>query len=45
MEKITDPKKAPIKKEIARQIIEEENNAKYIECSALTREGLNEVFN
>lgn len=45
MEKIKDPKKAPIRKEVARKIIEEDHNAKYVECSALTREGLNEVFN
>lgn len=46
LEKIKDPKKAPIRKEVARKVIEEEHNgAKYLECSALTREGLNEVFN
>lgn len=39
-----DPKSAPITKETARKIFEEELNCKYIECSALTREGLKEVF-
>ena len=45
LEKIKDPKKAPIRKEVARKIIEDEMKAKYVQCSALTREGLNEVFN
>ena len=33
----TDPKKAHIKREIARKVIEDELHAKYIECSALTQ--------
>lgn len=45
LEKVKDPKKAPIRKEVARKVIEEEHGAKYVECSALTREGLNDVFN
>ena len=37
LEKVTDPKKAPIRKEVARKIVEEELNSRYIECSALTQ--------
>jgi hypothetical protein len=37
LEKEKDPKKAPIRKEVARQIIEDEHKAKYLECSALTQ--------
>ena len=40
----TDPKKAPIVKETARKIIEDEMKCKYFECSALTQEGLKEIF-
>lgn len=39
-----DPKEAPIMKETARKIIEEEFQCKYMECSALTQEGLKGVF-
>lgn len=39
-----DPKEAPISKETARKIIEEEFQCKYMECSALTQEGLKEIF-
>ena len=39
-----DPKTAPIARETARKIIEEEMKCKYIECSALTQEGLKEIF-
>lgn len=39
-----DPKTAPIAKETARNVFEGELNCKYLECSALTREGLKEIF-
>lgn len=39
-----DPKTAPITKETAKAVIENELKCKYVECSALTREGLKEVF-
>ena len=39
-----DPKEAPIMKETARKLIEEEFKCKYMECSALTQEGLKGVF-
>lgn len=39
-----DPKSAPITKETARTVFENELKCKYLECSALTREGLKEVF-
>ena len=39
-----DPKDAPIMKETARKIIEDEFKCKYMECSALTQEGLKAVF-
>jgi Ras-related C3 botulinum toxin substrate 1 len=39
-----DPKNAPIEKETAKKIIEEEFKSKYFECSALTQEGLKEIF-
>ena len=39
-----DPKSAPIAKETAKNVIEGELKCKYLECSALTREGLREVF-
>jgi GTPase SAR1 family protein len=39
-----DPKEAPIQKETARKIIEDEFQCKYMECSALTQQGLKEVF-
>lgn len=44
MQKEKDPKKAPIRKEVARKIIEDELKGRYLECSALTQEGLKEVF-
>jgi Ras-related C3 botulinum toxin substrate 1 len=39
-----DPKDAPIMKETARKVIEDEFKCKYMECSALTQEGLKGVF-
>ncbi len=39
-----DPKEAPIQKETARKVIEDEFQCKYMECSALTQNGLKEVF-
>lgn len=39
-----DPKEAPIMKETARKIIEEEFQCKYMECSALTQDGLKQIF-
>lgn len=39
-----DPKTAPILKETARKIIEEQFQCKYMECSALTQEGLKSIF-
>lgn len=39
-----DPKEAPIMKETARKVIEDEFKCKYMECSALTQEGLKGVF-
>jgi Ras-related C3 botulinum toxin substrate 1 len=41
---IKDIKKAPIMREVAKKIIEEDFNCKYMECSALTQEGLKNVF-
>ena len=41
----TDPKTAPIKGEAARKMIEDSYpDCKYMECSALTQEGLKSVF-
>lgn len=40
----TDPKTAPITKETAKKIVEEELKCKYLECSALTQQGLKEIF-
>lgn len=42
--KATDPKSAPITKETAKVVFENELKRKYMECSALTRENLKEVF-
>lgn len=39
-----DPKQAPIMKETAQKIIEEEFHCKYMECSALTQQGLKAIF-
>jgi len=39
-----DPKDAPIMKETARKIIEDEFKCKYMECSALTQDGLKNIF-
>ena len=39
-----DPKSAPIAKETAKAVIEGELKCQYLECSALTRAGLKEVF-
>jgi GTPase SAR1 family protein len=39
-----DPKNAPIEKETAKRIIEDEFKCKYFECSALSRVGLKEIF-
>lgn len=39
-----DPKEAPIKKDTAEKIIQEEFQCKYMECSALTQAGLKNVF-
>jgi GTPase SAR1 family protein len=39
-----DPKEAPIMKETARKVIEDEFKCKYMECSAMTQEGLKSVF-
>jgi len=39
-----DPKDQPILRESARKIIEEEFQCKYMECSALTQDGLKAVF-
>ena len=39
-----DPKTAPIARETAKSLIEGELKCSYLECSALTREGLKEVF-
>lgn len=39
-----DPKSAPITRQTAKSVIENELKCKYVECSALTREGLKEVF-
>jgi GTPase SAR1 family protein len=39
-----DPKEAPIMKETAQKIIEEEFHCKYMECSALTQQGLKNIF-
>jgi GTPase SAR1 family protein len=39
-----DPKDQPILRECARKIIEEEFQCKYMECSALTQEGLKPIF-
>lgn len=40
----SDPKHAPIIKETARKVLEDELKCKYVECSALTRQGLKEAF-
>lgn len=40
-----DPKSAPVKTEATRKYIEEHfPDSKYLECSALTQEGLKNVF-
>ena len=39
-----DPKEAPIMKETAQKIIEEEFQCKYMECSALTQQALKNIF-
>jgi GTPase SAR1 family protein len=39
-----DPKDSPIMRETARKIIEEEFQCKYMECSALSQQGLKAVF-
>lgn len=39
-----DPKETPIMKETAQKIIEEEFQCKYMECSALTQQGLKSIF-
>ena len=39
-----DPKEAPIMKETAKKIIEEEFQCQYMECSALTQVGLKQIF-
>jgi Ras-related C3 botulinum toxin substrate 1 len=39
-----DPKDAPILKVTAQKVIEEEFKCKYMECSALTQDGLKPVF-
>jgi GTPase SAR1 family protein len=39
-----DPKSAPITRDTAKSVIEGELKCQYLECSALTREGLREVF-
>lgn len=39
-----DPKNAPIEKETAKRIIEDEFKCRYFECSALTQEGLKDIF-
>jgi GTPase SAR1 family protein len=39
-----DPKETPIMKETAQKIIEEEFHCKYMECSALTQQGLKNIF-
>lgn len=39
-----DPKNAPIEKETAKRIIEEEFKCRYFECSALTQDGLKDIF-
>ena len=44
LDKNLDAKEAPISKETAKKIVEEELGCKYLECSALTQEGLKEVF-
>ena len=40
-----DTKSMPIMKEVGRKVIEEELKCKYLECSALTQDGLKELFN
>ena len=41
----TDPKTAPIKTEAARKFVEENcPDCRYMECSALTQEGLKAIF-
>jgi len=42
--KSTDPKNAPISKDTAKKIVEDELNCRYLECSALTQHGLKEIF-
>ena len=42
--KSKNPKDAPIERETAKRIIEEETHCRYFECSALTQEGLKEIF-
>ncbi len=39
-----NPKESPILKEVAQQVFEDEFKCKYMECSALTQEGLKNVF-
>lgn len=39
-----DMKTAPIQVDQAKKVLEEEYKCKYLECSALTRVGLKEVF-
>lgn len=39
-----DTKHAPIKTADARKVVEEQMGCKYVECSALTQQGLKEVF-
>ena len=41
----TDPKQAPVKSQAARKYVEDNfSDCKYMECSALTQEGLKAVF-
>ena len=39
-----NPKDAPIERETAKRVIEDETHCRYFECSALTQEGLKEIF-
>ena len=39
-----NPKESPILKEVAQQVFEDEFKCKYMECSALTQEGLKNIF-